>query len=370
VRSFFVTAAKGTEGALRDELREIRVRGVRADRGGVHFAGELLDAARVCLWSRIAVRVLMKLSDFEVRDEHMLYEGIHDIDWSPVLSPKHTLSVSAVLKNSRLTHTQYVAQKTKDAIVDQLRDKVGARPSVDVEDADVRIFVHIVKDRATCYLDVSGESLHRRGWRARIGEAPLKETLAAACLRLCGWDRERPLIDPMCGSGTIAIEGALWARDVAPAILRPKFGFERWASHDEKTAQGIRDLREAARARAKREGPIVVASDIDERVIGLARENARAAGVEIDFQVAPVSSVAKTEPAGLLLTNPPYGERLQGSEALYREMARAFKTLSGHDVGILSGTPALEDAFAMRPVQWWALFNGAIECRLLLYRMR
>jgi 23S rRNA G2445 N2-methylase RlmL len=370
---FFATAAKGTEGVLRDELREIRVRGVRADRGGVHFAGDLLDAGRVCLWSRIAVRVLMRLSDFEARDERQLYDGVRAIDWSQSLSPRHTLAVSAVCKTSRLTHTQFVAQKTKDAIVDQLRDRLGARPSVSVEDADVRIFVHIVKDRATCYLDVSGESLHRRGWRARIGSAPLKETLAAACLRLVGWDGVRPFVDPMCGSGTIAIEAAQWARDMAPALGRTRFGFERWASHDETLSRGIHELREAARARAHRDGPVVIASDVDERVLSLARENARAAGVEIDFRLEPVSAIAKTDPPGLVLTNPPYGERLEGSLELYREMAQAFGRLSGHDVGILSGTPTLEDAMrttAGRPDRWWALMNGPIECRLLLYRMR
>ena len=366
----FATAAKGTEGALRDELREIRVRGVRADRGGVHFSGDLLDGGRVCLHSRIAVRVLGKLGEFDAPDGEALYDGVRSVDFGPWISPKHTLAVSAVTKNSRLTHTQYISQHTKDAVVDQIRDAVGSRPSVDRDDADVRIFVHVVRDRATLYLDLSGESLHRRGYRTRIGEAPLKETLAAACLRLAGWDRERPLVDPMCGSGTIAIEAALWSRDIAPGILRPRFGFERWASHDETLAGRMRDARDAARARVRSSGPEIFATDIDPEALLIAEENAKGAGVSVQFRRQPVRAVASTSPAGLVITNPPYGERLQATDALYRDMATAFRELHGHHVAVLSGTPSLEDAMKIRPRQWWALWNGAIECRLLLYEIR
>src|SRR4051812_22774431 len=165
----FATAARGTEGALRDELRELGFQGVRADRGGVHFAGELAEGARACLELRTAIRVLWSLDTFHAPSGEALYEGIAGIDWRPYLTSRHTLAVRASCRDGALTHTQFVAQKTKDAIVDQLRNRAGARPSVDLADPDLTLFVHLVRDRATVYLDLSGESLHRRGWRSRAG---------------------------------------------------------------------------------------------------------------------------------------------------------------------------------------------------------
>ncbi|MBI2392141.1 MAG: RNA methyltransferase [Deltaproteobacteria bacterium] len=362
----FATAARGTEVALRDELREHRFRRVRADRGGVHFEGDLVEAGRACLESRVAVRVLARLAEHDAQGERALYDGVRAIDWRPWLTPRLTLAVSSVSRDSALTHTQFIAQKTKDAIVDSLRDALGARPSVDLQDADVRVFVHLVRDRATVYLDVSGESLHRRGWRARIGGAPLKETLAAALLRMSGWDRARPLCDPMCGSGTLAIEADLWARGVAPGILRDRFGFERWASHEAGAAARMAALRETARARVKDEGPTIEGSDVDGRVVDLARENARAASAHVSFAVAPLSSF-RAPSGAFIVTNPPYGERLQPEERLYAEMGEVFGALAGRDVAILAGTPAIERAMPMRAVKSLPVWNGPIECRLLCY---
>ncbi len=363
----FATAARGTEVALRDELRELRFRGVRADRGGVHFSGDLVEAGRACLESRIAVRVLFKLGEHDAHDEQALYRGVRALDFSAHLTPKHTLAVSSVARDSRLTHTQYIAQKTKDAIVDVQRDRTGARSSVDLESPDLRVFVHLVRDRATVYLDVSGESLHRRGWRSRIGGAPLKETLAAALVRMSGWDRERAFVDPMCGSGTLAIEADLWARGVAPNILRKRFGFERWASYDNDAARRMKELRDAARARARQDGPDVLGSDADPVVLDLARENGGAAGSRARFSVAPLTDLRVA--GGHILTNPPYGERLEADERLYREMSDVLRAQHGCDVGILSGTPEIERAMRIRPLRAIPVWNGAIECRLLLYKI-
>lgn len=366
--NFFATAAKGTEPALRDELRELRLRGVRADRGGVHFAGELREAFRACLWSRVAMRVLLELGEFEARDGAALYAGVRAIDWLPWLTPRMTLAVSATCRSSALTHTQFIAQKTKDAIVDQLRDRLGARPSVDLEDPDLRIVVHIARDQARIYLDLAGEPLHRRGYRVDMSEAPLKETLAAAMLRLGGWDRTRPLVDPMCGSGTIAIEAALWSRNVAPGLSR-RFGFERWASFGEAEARVLVDLREQARAAQKRHGPPVLASDASESAVAAARANARAAGADLLVVRRDMRELRPTEPPGFVVTNPPYGERIAGSAVLYRDMAAAFTRLRGHRVLILAGTPEIERAIRRRPQRSLVLFNGPIECRLLAYEM-
>ncbi len=378
---FFATAARGTEVALRDELRELRFRGVRADRGGVHFHGQdLREGGRACLSSRIAVRILTPLSVFEARDANGLYEGVRAIDWQPWITPKHTLAVSAVSRESGLSHTQFIAQKTKDGVVDQLRDAVGARPSVDLDDPDVRIFVHVVRDKVTVYLDVSGESLHRRGYRTRIMEAPLKETLAAAMLRMAGWDRTTPLTDPMCGSGTLPIEADLLARNVAPGIFRDRFGFERWPSCDEATNRAMLSMREELHARAvpKESGPEVSGSDTDELAITTAEKNAERAFSRATFGVGEIGSLRPLGPRGFIILNPPYGERLAGDEGLYRAMADTFRRLPGHTIAILAGTPMIERIMtekvraaraALRPVRSLPLWNGPIECRLLVYEV-
>jgi putative N6-adenine-specific DNA methylase len=361
---FFATAAKGTEPAVRDELREHRFRGVRADRGGVHFHGPLEEGFRACLELRTASRVLVEVGAFDAPSGDALYEGARGIDWAVAVSPRTTIAVRASCRSSALTHTQFIAQRTKDAICDQLRDRVGARPSVDLEDPDVVVSVHLAKDRATIYLDLAGEPLHLRGWRAQAGEAPLKESLAAAMLRLGGWDRSRPLVDPMCGSGTIAIEAALWARDVAPGIARARFGVERWASHDDAERARFREMRDRARARVRRDGPRVVGSDVDPRAIAIARENARLAGVSIELEVRPLRDLRPTTPPAHVVTNPPYGERLPAERAFLRELGDAIATLHGHRVTMLAGSPALLRAVPRRAEKELAVWNGPIECRL------
>ena len=365
----FATAAKGTEGALRDELREIRFRGIRADRGGVHFTGTLDDAARACLHSRIAMRVLVQLATFPAASPEALYDGVRAIDFGPFLTPRHTLAVSATCRSSQLTHTQFIALKTKDAIVDRMRDEQGSRSSVDASNPDVRIAVHLVKDVATVYLDASGDPLHRRGYRRDTTEAPLKETLAAAILRIAGWDRASPLVDPMCGSGTFVIEADLWARDVAPGIARD-FGFERWLTHDDDARERFEAMRLAARAAQKNESPLLVACDLDESALGVARGNAAMATARgIRFERRHVRDIEPTDPPGFVVTNPPYGERLVAADTLYADMAKSFTRLRGHTIAILAGTPDITAALPMRVRRReHTLFNGNLECRLVMWR--
>ncbi len=363
----FATAARGTEGAVRDELRELGFRGVRADRGGVHFGRSLDEGFRACIELRSAIRVLYRLATFDAPSGEALYEGVAAVDFRPWLTQEHTLAVRAVCHGSRLTHSQFVAQKTKDAVVDQLRARLGARPSVDLDDPDVTFFVHLARDRATLYLDVSGGSLHRRGWRARAGDAPLKESLAAAILRLSGWDRQRPLVDPLCGLGTIPIEAALWARGIAPGLGRARFGFERWACHDEAAARRVAEHRAAAREKEKVGGPQVRGSDVDLEALAIARENTRAAGVSVDWRRASVRDLEPSGEAGVVVTNPPYGARLDVPDELYRDMARAFGRMRGWRIVVLSGTPDIERAMRRRADRALTVFNGDIECRLLVY---
>jgi len=369
-RRFFATAAKGTEGALRDELREAGFRKVRADRGGVFFEGPFEAGMRACLELRIAVRVLELVGEFDAPNEAALYEGVRSLDFQPYVNPRKTLAVRAACKDSALTHTQYISQKTKDAIVDRQRDELGERPSVDLEDPDLVVFVHLVRDHASLYVDLSGESLHRRGYRKRIEEAPLKETLAAALLRLSGWDRRTPLVDPMCGSGTLPIEATLWARDIAPGLLHPRHGFERWPSHDATRKKQIADLRGAARARIKNESPFIAGSDSSPQAIETAKQNAKAANVPVRFSRGDVREVDPTIPAGFIITNPPYGERLTTEPEFYRDMAAALLRLSGHTVVLLAGTPDISRAMRIRPDKELTVWNGPIECRLFVYSIR
>ncbi len=364
---FFATAAKGTEPALRDELRELYLRRVRADRGGVHFEGDLADGASACIWSRVAARVLVEVGSFEATDADTLYEGVRSVDWTPWLTPRTTLAVRAACRSSRLTHTHFIAQRTKDGIVDALRDRFGARPSVNRDDPDVGVAVHLARDHATLYLDAGGGSLHERGWRARSGTAPLRETLAAAVVRLSGWDRVRPLVDPLCGAGTLAIEAAAWSRRIAPGLGRAQLGLERWADHDDTARAMMRELRQRARGAQLRDGPVVRASDVDEGAIERTRENARAAGVEIVVERRDARTLEALVPPGAVVTNPPYGARLDADRTLYDDLGRVFRGLHGHTVALLAGTPELGRAMNREPSRWWILHNGPIECRLLVY---
>jgi 23S rRNA G2445 N2-methylase RlmL len=362
---FFATAAKGTEGAIRDELRELGFRKVRAERGGVGFQGRMSEGFRACLWLRAAVRVLLLVAEFEAPDGEALYEGVASVDWGRVLDARRTLAVRAFAKDSALSHTQFIAQKTKDAVVDQLRDRHGARPDVDRDDPDVLLFVHLSRDRASVYLDMSGEALHRRGYRRAAMDAPLKESLAAAVLRLSGWDRERPLVDPMCGSGTIAIEAALWARDVAPGLSRERFGFERWRSHGEAEARAMRELREEARGRALKKGPVIWAFDEDREAVTAARTNARAAGIDLRIDQRSIEALEPLPSPGHVIVNPPYGERLPADAPLYAAMAAAFRRMHGHRIAVLAGSPAAERALPRRPLKALEVYNGALPCRLI-----
>ncbi|MEZ4294162.1 MAG: THUMP domain-containing protein [Polyangiaceae bacterium] len=365
---FFATAAAGTEGAVRDELRELGFRGVRADRGGVHFRGAMSEGFRACLWLRCAVRVLLLVAEHACPDEDALYEGVASVDWSTVLDAKKTLAVRAFSKHSALTHTQYIAQRTKDAVVDQLRDRHGERPDVNREDPDVLLFVHLAHDRARVYLDLSGESLHLRGYRRVTVAAPLKESLAAALLRLSEWDRERPLVDPMCGSGTLAIEAAAWSRDMAPGLSRKRFGFERWRSHGDAEVRALRELREEAEARAnaKKKGAMVWAFDADRSAVEAARANARAAGLDLRIDQRPIDALEPLPSPGHVIVNPPYDERLPGDAALYDAMAGAFRRMAGHRIAVLAGAPEVERALPRRATKVQDVHNGPIRCKLFV----
>jgi putative N6-adenine-specific DNA methylase len=365
---FFASAAPGSEEAVRDELSELGFRRVRLNRGGIPFFGDWAEGWRACFESRTAQRIMAVMGRFPAADAQGLYDGVRQVDWSPFLGPDHTLAVSAFVHSSAITHSGFAALRVKDAIVDQLRDRGGRRPDVQREDPDVRVFLYLVQDRATLYIDLAGEALFRRGYRTGTGEAPLKETLAAVVLRLAGWDRETPLVDPMCGSGTLAIEAALWAGSVPPGLLRTRFGFERWAGFDAAAAAAVARLRGELRQQAHGQHPGITAMDADAAVLEQAKTNARQAGVHIRFRQAQIRDLRPDGGAPrLLVANPPYGERLEADNRLYQEMATALRRLSGWRLALLAGSPRLAAAMAIRPTRRYALRNGDLPCELLVY---
>jgi len=371
--SFFATAAKGTEVALRDELRELRFRGVRADRGGVHFEGPITEGYRACFELFCAMRILVELETFEAPNETALYDGVSAIEWSPHLSAQTTLAVRASTRSSRLTHSQYVAQKTKDAVVDQLRRELGARPSVDLEDPDVVIAVHLAKDVATIYLDLSGQPLFQRGYRVAHQGAPLKETLAACLLRLAGHDPKAPFLDPMCGSGTLAIEAALRARKIAPGLCNPtrRFGFQRWHGFAEAEARAFGEIVERAKARVLPEPsePQIFASDIDEAALRIAQGSAARAGVAIHFEQRDVGDLSRCAPI-TIVTNPPYGGRMSLADADQKRMGRALAALPNSPVALITRDRSLLHCIPMHPQQELTLMNGDLECVFASYRTK
>jgi 23S rRNA (guanine2445-N2)-methyltransferase / 23S rRNA (guanine2069-N7)-methyltransferase len=379
-RAYFATCAKGLEYLLRDELAELGASDVHEKLAGVAFAGDLPIGYRACLESRLASRILMPLAEFDVPNADALYDGVQRIDWSGHLGADGTLAVDAVGKTGTLTHTQYTAQRVKDAIVDQFRDRVGARPGVDLEQPAVRINVRLHRNVATVSLDLSGAPLHRRGWRRGQGEAPLKENLAAAMLIRGGW-RDAfasggALVDPMCGSATLLIEGAAMAADVAPGLQRDYFGFLGWRGHDEALWSSLRD---AAKARAE-EGlrklqPVFFGYDADPRVLNEARRNAQGAGLAGFIQLARQDIEHLHRPAGttggLVVCNPPYGERIgerNALPALYAQLgARLQSEFTGWRASIITLDDELGHALGLRAQKRYVLFNGALECRLLVF---
>lgn len=371
-RRLFATTAKGVEAVLARELERLGMREVKGETGGVSFTGNATDVYRANLWLRTANRVLLQLVEFECRSEDELYENVRRVDWREHLNSKMTLAVDANVRDSAITHSKYAALKVKDAVVDQFRQRTGARPSVDVSNPDLRINVHILRDRCTLSLDSSGDSLHKRGYRVAGVEAPLKETLAAAIIELTGWNGESAFVDPMCGSGTLVIEAALKAADIAPGLLIQDFGFQRWLNFDSKAWQAL--VKEAESAKREVEAPII-GSDLSAKAIAAAAANARAAGVAgfVSLSRTDFRDMEPPPPPGVVVINPPYGERLGDKkelEYLYKAIGDMFKKrFAGYTGFIFTGNLDLAKRVGLRASKRHILFNGPIESRLIEYTL-
>ncbi|MCP3138851.1 THUMP domain-containing class I SAM-dependent RNA methyltransferase [Pyxidicoccus xibeiensis] len=373
--ALFATAARGTEDLLADELKELGARRIRQDRGGVRFMATLDEALMVALWSRIAMRVLYPLGAFESHGAEGLYEAAASIPWEEHLTPDTTFAVDATLKDSEHSHSGFVALKVKDAIVDRMRDVEGARPDVSTRDPDVRVVAHLARETLSLSLDLCGEPLHRRGYRVRPTEAPLKETLAAALLRAASYTGEEAVVDPMCGSGTLLIEAGLIARRRAPGLNRD-FAVERWPGLGTRARELLTDMRADARRNERKVEVALLGFDKDPEALEAASRNVRAAKLSEEIQLAE-GDATKLPPlperGGLLITNPPYGDRIGGSggqkgmKSFYYKLGESLR-VPGWRVWVLSGNPAFESAFHARPWAKRDMWNGPIACTLLGYR--
>jgi 23S rRNA (guanine2445-N2)-methyltransferase / 23S rRNA (guanine2069-N7)-methyltransferase len=411
-RQFLASAPRGLADLLARELVAFGALGAKERSTGVAFTGDLRVAYRACMESRIANRVFLELGRFEVADAEGFYRAARGIDWSAHLAPGATLACDFSGRHPLINHTHFGALKLKDAIVDSLRDSTGARPDVALDRPSVRVHAHANGAVITVSLDLSGESLHRRGYRGAAGEAPLKENVAAGMLMRCGWPEMAAsgaqFLDPMCGSGTLVIEAAMIAADMAPGLGRDYYGFLGWRGHDPQVWQEVLDAAEArartppppspwsgsAQRAAAAPLPIIRGTDRDRAVIRIAQANADRAGVGrmVQFEVRALADAAPApgesgagatnaladapDPqagSGLLCVNPPYGVRLEdhdGALATHRELGKVLRErFQGWVAGVLIGSPELGMELGIRAYRTHTLWNGALECRLLRLRV-
>ena len=376
---FFISAPRGTEQLLAAELRELGARELRESPAGVSCSGPLDLGYRICLWSRIAGRLFLPVTRFPAEGPDDLYRGVRAVPWDDHLLPGGTLAVDFAGTSPLITDTRFGAVRVKDAIVDQFRERYGVRPSVARERPDLRVAVRLHKGGATVSLDLSGESLHRRGYRTEKGEAPLKENLAAAVLRRAGWpelaESGAPLLDPMCGSGTFPIEAALMATDSAPGLFREYFGFLGWKGHDQGLWERLRDEARQRRVEGVQRKVFIAGYDRDETALRMARANGERAGLAgiIRFARRELGEARPPMPGGapgLVVVNPPYGERLGRREdlpLLYGRLGRLLKEdFRGWSAAILTGSGE-RYPIGLKPRKVTTLYNGALECTLSLF---
>lgn len=370
--NYFVSCPRGASSFLLQELETIGgLNTLTAHPQGVSFSGGRLDGARVCLHSRLASRVMLELAHFRAPDSQALYDGARDIPWEDHMSSLGTFAVHGAGANANLRHTGFMALKVKDAIVDRLRAKVGRRPDVARENPDIQVVVHVADDEATISLDVGGGPLHRRGWRSDGREAPLKETLAALLLTASGWGGTRPLMDPLCGSGTILIEAAEMALHLAPG-RRLTFGCERWPTLTRPERKQIIEWRREANARARFRIPPIDGSDKDIYAVAAAKQNVLKAGLTDVIRLKRMEAKQARFPLSdsWLVTNPPYGERLEDADklpAFYAALGLAWRDIGDGTLAIFCAHPGFRKAFGLKPASQTEFFNGSLPARLFIY---
>lgn len=376
--SLFATTPKAMEDILVEELKMLGIQNSKATVAGAAFEGDLATAYRVCLWSRIANRVLLVLSTFSVKNQQDLYDGVQKINWFDHINPEDSFAVTFSAKNSEaINNTHFGALKVKDAIVDQMRSRFNTRPNIDTEQPNIRINIYLQGETARLSLDLSGESLHRRGYRDVTIKAPMKENLAAALLLRSGWPKiaaqHGTLIDPMCGSGTILLEAAMIAADYAPGLLRDYFGFTGWKLHDAPCWRKLRAEAEQRKQAGLAKLPVIVGFDQDRYAVNIALKHIANAGLQnkIHVERRDINEAAPAESwqPGMLMCNPPYGERLgdwAATAELYKQLGETLKNhFLGWQAAMIISDPELGFRLGIRSQKPITFFNGALECKLL-----
>ncbi len=362
----------GLEGVLEKEILDLGGTNIVPLKRAVQFEGDLQLLYRANYELRTAIRILKPIANFTVRNEHELYRQVQTINWEDFMSLRDTLAIDAAIASPNFNHSKYVAQKTKDAIVDQFREKTGRRPDVDVNNPFLRINVHIGGTECTIALDSSGDSLHKRNYRLAQTSAPLSEVLAAGMLKLAGWNADRDFVDPMCGSGTILIEAAMMAYNVPAQIMRKDFAFMNWEDFD---ARLWRQVKQDARKKQRAFRYKLLGSDLDPEAIKTTRTNLQAVRLDnkVKLQLTDFADLELEENnGGLMIINPPYGERLEEDNinALYTMMGDRMKhAFTGFDAWVISSNFEAFKNLGLRTSRKIPLFNGSLECKFQHYEL-
>ena len=367
MEQFFASSPRGLEPLLAAELASLGAQRVQEVPGGVAFSGDWRVCYAANLWSRLASRILWRIAEFDYAGEDDLYEAARKVDWLRLFTVERTLRVNVSAQKSPLKSLDFATLRIKDAVCDRFRETLGDRPNIDRANPDVRVHAFLEAARGAFYLDTSGEPLFKRGWRAGAGEAPLRENLAAGILQLSGWKPEEPLLDPMCGGGTLLVEAAAMARGRAPGASR-RFGFEKLKIFNASLWE--REKRDSLKPRNTPKTLQIFGSDNDPRVLGDARRNIAAAGVDrwVKLEQADILERAAPAAAGVMVANPPYGERIGSKEKLalfYPKLGSALKkNFAGWRCHFFTADLRLPKLVRLQPARRVPLYNGALECRL------
>jgi putative N6-adenine-specific DNA methylase len=361
----------GLEGVLASELESLGATDIMPLNRAVSFTGdqEFLYRANYCC--RTALRILKPIFHFEINEQKDLYDRLYEYNWEDIVDPDQTISIDAVISYTVFTNSQFVAQKSKDAVVDRIRAKCGKRPSVDLDNPDLRINVHLFKDLCTVSLDSSGQSLHRRGYRQSTGPAPINEVLAAGLIKLSGWDITTPLIDPMCGSGTLLIEAGMLAKNIPAGYFRKQWGFLKWKDFDPRLWETVKSGSDTRTSTVKLQ---LYGADRAQRAIASAQENIRFAGLVNDITLKEISFEESVPPVenGFIVCNPPYDERLKldDSIAFYKMIGDTLKRkYSGSVAWFISSDLESLKFIGLRPSRKITVYNGPLECRFVKFEV-
>lgn len=359
------------EELVAEEMKTFGVENIHQGKRIVHGEADLETLYRLNYCSRFGLRVFVPILSFSIRNAEELYKKVRQFDWTPFLKRHQTFAIDPNVHSVHFRHPHFASLRMKDAMADQYRDKFGDRPSVDTDEPDVLFQLHIDEHRVTISLDSSGESLNRRGYRTSGAKAPLNEVLAAAIVQLSGWEGERPLVDPMCGSGTLLLEAWLQATNAPSQLFRRNFGFMQWSNFDESLWHTVQE--EAKRSMRPLLNPII-GSDAAPQAVEIARRNLKAAGIDsgIELTVADFFELEAPAQQGVLIMNPPYGERIEPEQLMhfYKRIGDSFKqNWAGWDAWVFSGNIDALKQVGLRPSRKIPLMNGPIECRLMRFEL-